>query len=92
MRIGAAERMMRQHTRGSARRRFGYRRLYILFKRERIIMNHNKHRHPYAGSGFRCVAGADASERSGSSSDGLAAGVQINAEPGPPIGRVTMQV
>jgi putative transposase len=29
------------------RRRFGYRRLHILFKRERIIMNHKKLRRLY---------------------------------------------
>jgi putative transposase len=50
IRIGAVERTMQQarlRALACVRRRFGYRRLHILFKRERIIMNHKKLRRLY---------------------------------------------
>jgi putative transposase len=46
------------------RRRFGYRRLHILMRREGFVMNHKKlHRH-YRKDVYRCVAAPVASERS----------------------------
>ena len=44
------------------RRRFGYRRLHILLRREGIIMNHKKLRRLYARNGCRCAAEAAAKE------------------------------
>ena len=45
--IGAIDRKMRRHARGCASwrlfvRRFGYRRVHILLKREGLVMNHKK--------------------------------------------------
>lgn len=50
VRIGAVEQTMQQARLRAlpyARRQFGYRRLNILFKRERIIMNHKELRRLY---------------------------------------------
>lgn len=66
------------------RRRFSYRRLHILPKRERIIMNHNRLRRLYREERTQANA-RDAVPMV------LPQGT-TQGEPGPPIGCVTIQV